>query len=146
MNKVCLTGRTTKDIELRYTPAPNSIAVGSFTLAVNRRFKNKDGNYDADFINCVAFRSTAETLNKYVKKGDMLGVEGHIQTRTYDAQDGSKRYVTEVMVDNIDFLQPKKDDTQSGQARGQVEDIPQNYTTDYDEDSDIQLSDDDLPF
>ena len=107
MNKVCLIGRITKDPEIRYTA--NDIAVATFSLAVNRTFKNADGEYEADFINCVAFRNSAELLSKYVYKGDQLGIEGHIQTRNYDDKDGKKVYVTEVLVDSLDFLQNKRE-------------------------------------
>ena len=108
MNKVCLTGRITKDPEIRYTT--NNIAVATFSLAVNRNFKNANGEYDADFINCIAFRNTADLLGKYVHKGDQLGIEGHIQTRNYDDKDGKKVYVTEVVVDSLDFLQNKREE------------------------------------
>jgi len=107
MNKVILIGRVTKNIELKTTTSGKSVA--SFTLAVTRDRKNADGNYDADFINCVAFGQQAETIGKYVCKGDRFGVDGKINTRTYDRQDGSKAYVTEVIVNGFEFLESKKD-------------------------------------
>ena len=107
MNKVILIGRVTKSLELKTTTS--GTAVASFTLAINRDYKNADGNYDADFINCVAFKATAETLSKYVGKGDRVAVTGKISTRNYEKQDGSKAYVTEVIVDGFEFLEPKKD-------------------------------------
>lgn len=107
MNKVTLIGRVTKNIELKTTTSGKSVA--SFTLAVNRDRKNADGNYDADFINCVAFGQQAETIGKYVCKGDRFGVDGKINTRTYDRQDGSKAYITEVIVNGFEFLEAKKD-------------------------------------
>ena len=106
MNKVVLIGRVTKDIELKTTQSGKSVA--SFTLAVNKDFKNADGNYDADFINCVAFGQQAETISKYVHKGDKFGVTGKLNTRTYE-KNGSKVYVTEVNVDGFEFLESKKD-------------------------------------
>jgi len=111
MNKVWLTGRTTKDIELRYTTS--NVAVIQFTLAVNRDFKNSDGNYDSDFINCIAFKSTAELIKKYIEKGDKLGIVGRIQVRDYTDKDNNKRYATEVIVDSIEFMEQKKKEATS---------------------------------
>lgn len=107
MNKAILIGRVTKDIELKTTTSGKSVV--QFTLAVNRDYKNAEGNYDADFINCVAFEQRAETISKYVHKGDKFGVIGKISTRTFDKQDGSKGYATEVIVEGFEFLEPKKD-------------------------------------
>lgn len=106
MNKVILIGRITKDVELKTTTSGKSVA--TFTLAVNKDFKNADGNYDADFINCVAFGQQAETISKFVHKGDRFGVDGKISTRNYD-KNGSKVYVTEVIVNGFEFLESKKD-------------------------------------
>lgn len=106
MNKWIGIGRVTKPIELKTTTSGKSVA--SFTLAVNRDRKNADGNYDADFINCVAFGQQAETISKYVNKGDKFGAIGKLNTRTYD-KNGSKVYVTEVIVDGFEFLESKKD-------------------------------------
>lgn len=107
MNKVILIGRVTKEIELKSTNSGKYAA--TFTLAVNRDYKNADGNYDADFINCVAYEQRAETISKYVHKGDKFGVIGKLNTRTFDRQDGSKAYITEVMVDGFEFLESKKE-------------------------------------
>ncbi len=101
MNKVILIGRLTRDVELRTTQG--GVSVASFTLAVNRRFKNAEGGYDADFINCVAWRQSAEYLSKNYSKGDMVGVSGSIQTRSYD-KDGTKVYITEVIADEIHYV------------------------------------------
>ena len=95
----------TKDADLRYTS--NGTAVASFTVAVNRQFTNQSGEREADFINCVAWRKTAETLANFTKKGSLVGVEGRIQTRSYDNQQGQKVYVTEIVVDNFSMLEPK---------------------------------------
>ena len=105
MNKVILIGRMTKDCELKTTTSGKSVA--SFTLAVNRDFKNADGKYDADFINCVAFGQQAETISKYIHKGDRFCVTGKLSTRTYEKND-SKVYVTEVIVDGFEFIENKK--------------------------------------
>lgn len=106
MNKVILIGRTTKDIELKTTTTGKAIV--NFNLAVNRTFKNGNGEYESDFFTCIAFGNLAETINRYVKKGDLVGIEGRLQTRNYTDREGKKHYLTEVMVENIDFLQPKK--------------------------------------
>lgn len=105
MNSVDLIGRLSNSPQLRVTTSGQQIC--RFSLAVTRRFKNSAGDYEADFINCVAFGKTAELINQYTDKGDMLGVEGRIQTRSYTAQDGSKRYTTDVVIDTIEFLQTK---------------------------------------
>jgi single-strand DNA-binding protein len=106
MNKVVLTGRITKDPEVRYTQT--GVSVVSFTLAVNRQFRDANGNNQADFINCTAWRTTADFITRYIKKGYMLLVEGSIQTRSYQGQDGQTRYVTEVVCDNVENLQPRE--------------------------------------
>lgn len=105
MNKVVLVGRLTKDPELRFTPGTGR-AVATFTLAVNRRFKSP-GQPEADFISVVVWGKTAENTANYVGKGKLVGVSGTIQTRSYDAKDGTKRYVTEVVADEVQFLEPK---------------------------------------
>lgn len=102
MNTVNLLGRLTKDIEVRYGDNSET-AVAHFSIAVNRRFKNKDGNYDADFINCVAFGKTAEFLEKWFKKGQEIAVTGRIQTGSYTNKDGNKVYTTDVVVENVFF-------------------------------------------
>lgn len=102
MNKAILVGRLTRDPELKATAS--GVSVCSFTVAVNRRFKNADGGHDADFINCVAWRQQAEFLAKYFSKGRMVGVVGSIQTRNFDNKDGQKVYVTEVAVDEVHFV------------------------------------------
>jgi single-strand DNA-binding protein len=109
MNKVILIGRTTKDIEFKTTPTGTSVA--TFSLAVNRNLKNKGGEYESDFFNCVSFSNLADTISRYVKKGDKIGVEGRLQTRNYTNNEGRTVYITEVIVENIEFLQPKPKDT-----------------------------------
>lgn len=113
MNTVTLLGRLTKDIEFRYMP--NGKGVASFTLAVNRPFKNANGENEADFIPVVLFGKTAELAANYVHKGQRLLVEGRLQVRSYDAKDGSKRYVTEVIGNDIEFIEKKEaGSTESG--------------------------------
>ena len=106
MNKILITGRTTADIELRQLTSGTSAI--EFSFAVKRAFKNANGEYDSDFFNCVAFSKTAETISRFVKKGDMLGIEGRLQTRSYTNKEGRKINVTEIIVENFEFLQSKK--------------------------------------
>jgi single-strand DNA-binding protein len=103
MNKVVLVGRLTKDPELKFAQGTGT-AVTTFTVAVNRRFK-REGQPEADFIPVVVFGKTAEATANYMSKGKLISVSGNIQTRTYDAKDGTKRYVTEVIADEVDFLE-----------------------------------------
>mgnify|MGYP000855752266 CR=1 FL=1 len=105
INNVVLVGRLTKDAELRYTQS--NIAVATFTLAVNRSFKNDAGEREADFINCVIWRQAAENLANWAKKGSLIGVTGAIQTRNYDNQQGQRVYVTEVVADNFQLLESR---------------------------------------
>ena len=114
MNKAILVGRLTKDPELKMTENTKR-EVCQFTIAVNRPYTNDDGERKADFINCVVWDKLAENLSKYQKKGNQVAVEGRIQTRNYDDQNGQKRYVTEVIVENIDFVGSRRDNAQ-GQA------------------------------
>lgn len=148
MNRVCLNGRLTKDIELRHTQ--NNVAVAQFTLAVPRRFKNSNGDYESDFINCVAYKQTAEILNKYIGKGDLIGIEGRIQTRSYDNQDGKKVYVTEVIVENVEFLTTKKKEYEKDPVAGEVkiEPVKQKLSDDVFSEfgNSIEISDGDLGF
>lgn len=107
MNKAILVGRLTRDPELKTTGS--GVSVCSFTIAINRRFKNSEGNYDADFINCVAWRQQAEFLSRFFSKGRMVGLVGSIQTRSYD-RDGQRVYVTEVVADEISFVDSRSQD------------------------------------
>lgn len=109
MNKAILIGRVVKDPELRTTP--NNRSVCQFTIAVNRTYTNEEGKREADFINCVVWDKQAENLAMYQKKGNQIAVEGRIQTRNYDDNSGKKVYVTEVLVNNISYLDTKKDDS-----------------------------------
>ena len=109
MNKAILVGNLTRDPETRTTPS--GVSCTTFTVACQRRFANQQGVREADFINCVAWRQTADFVARYFTKGSRIGVEGTIQTRSYDAQDGSKRYVTEVVVDNVEFVGSRSENT-----------------------------------
>ena len=106
MNKVLLVGNLVRDPEKRSTGQGTSVT--SFTVAVSRRFKNAEGGYDADFINCVAWRSTADFVAQYFQKGSRIGVVGSLQTRSYDDKNGNRRYVTEVSVDEVEFAGPRQ--------------------------------------
>lgn len=166
MNKVILIGRLARDPEMRTTPS--GVATTSFTIAVQRNYANAQGDREADFISCVAWRKQAENIAKYCSKGSQVAVEGRIQTRNYDAQDGTKRYVTEVIADNVTFLGGRStssesssyaannynnvsntNDSMSSNNFGGSNDI---VTTNLSEDpyanmgSEVALSDDDLPF
>lgn len=106
MNKVILIGRNTKDIELKQTTSGTSAI--EFSIAVKRAFKNVNGENESDFFNCVAFSKQAETIAKYVKKGDQIAIEGRLQTRSYTNKEDRKITVTEIIVENCEFLQSKK--------------------------------------
>lgn len=116
MNSVQLIGRPTRDIEIRYTGGENSIAIASWTLAVERRYKS-EGQPSADFIRCKAFGKTAETLEKYVKQGTKIAVEGSIQTGDYTNKDGVKIYTTDVIVNNFDFCEKKNESSEPSAIR-----------------------------
>ena len=120
MNKVILIGNLTKDPELATTN--NGINYCRFTLAVKRKFANENAERDTDFINIVAWRAQAENCSKYLKKGRKAGVVGSLQTRSYDAQDGSKRYVTEVVAEEVEFLSTKVAEAEEKPEMQPVED------------------------
>jgi len=111
MNKVFLIGRLTRDPELRYTGS--NIPVASFSLAVNRNYSNQQGEREADFINIVVWRKQAENVKNYLSQGSQVAIDGRIQTRTYDDQNGQRRYVTEVVADNVEFLGSKNSSNNS---------------------------------
>lgn len=109
INNVVLVGRLTKDLDLKYTS--NGTAVATFTVAVNRQFTNQKGERDAGFINCVIWRKSAENMANFTSKGSLVGVEGHIQTRSYENQQGQRVYVTEIVVETFSLLESKNKDT-----------------------------------
>ncbi|TPR12766.1 single-stranded DNA-binding protein [Apilactobacillus timberlakei] len=120
INRTTLTGRLTNDIELRYTQS--GTAVGSFNLAVNRPFTNRDGEHEADFINCVIWRKSAENLANFTHKGSLIGVDGRLQTRNYENQQGQRIYVTEVVVENFSLLEPRSEN--NNQNNSGNDDLP----------------------
>ena len=149
MNNVSLLGRVVRDIELKYTG--NGTAVANFTIAVDRRFKNADGEYDTDFINIVVWRQSAEFVSEYFKKGSPIAVEGSIQTRNYENNEGRKVYVTEVVADNVGFVPRDNSQQQSQQQNQQTNNNPFanadfNSNEDPFESNDTEINNSDLPF
>lgn len=104
MNNVTIVGNLTRDVDLRYSQGENANAFARFSVACQRRFKNAEGNYDADFINCVAFGKTAEFISKYFQKGSKIGLTGEIRTGSYTKEDGTRVYTTDVSVNNVEFV------------------------------------------
>jgi single-strand DNA-binding protein len=149
LNNVTLAGRLTKDPELRYTP--NGVAVATFTLAINRKFTNQQGEREADFINCVVWRQPAESVANFLKKGSLAGVTGMIQTRSFEGTDGKRVYVTEVMAESVQFG-PRNESGTNGGGNNQNANTGQNRGNNNQQDpfagqgQSIDISDDDLPF
>ncbi|HAA3547177.1 TPA_asm: single-stranded DNA-binding protein [Listeria monocytogenes] len=159
MNRVVLVGRLTKDPDLRYTPA--GAAVATFTLAVNRPFKNTQGEQEADFIQCVVWRKPAENAANFLKKGSLAGVDGRVQTRNYEGNDGKRVYVTEIAAESVQFLEPKQNavggstpNNNQNEANYSNNNKNGSYRASSSQNSDsfanegkpIDISDDDLPF
>ena len=157
INNVVLVGRMTKDAELRYTPS--NVAVATLTLAVNRPFKNQNGEHEADFINVVIWRQQAENLANWAKKGAQIGITGRIQTRSYDNQQGQRVYVTEVVAETFQLLESRSVREGKGQGQGQggysapSNQAPTQPTPDFSRQENpfgqtnpLDISDDDLPF
>ncbi|CAK1228875.1 single-stranded DNA-binding protein [Fructobacillus tropaeoli] len=146
INRVVLIGRMTKDVELRYTQS--GTAVGSFTLAVNRPFKNNNGEREADFINAVIWRKPAENFANFTGKGAQVAIEGRLQTRNYENNQGQRVYVTEVVVDNFSLLESKAEADKRRAENGteQPAQQPSNNKFAQPGNSEIDISDDDLPF
>ncbi len=136
INNVVLIGRLTRDVELRYMPT--NVAVATFTLAVNRNFKNADGEREADFINCIMWRQQAENLANWTKKGMLVGITGRIQTRSYENQQGQRVYVTEVVAESFQVLEKRDNAANKSSLDNQ---IPPNFSG-----QPMDISDDDLPF
>lgn len=142
MNRVELTGRLTADPELRYTESEK--AYTRFTLAVNRNYKNKDGEYDADFFNIVAWDKRAEVISKNVKKGNRFGVSGRLQTQRYEKQDGSTGYQTDVILEDFDFLETKPKEELPEPEYPESAKPEEDPFADFGES--IEITDADLPF
>lgn len=179
MNKAILIGNLTADPEVKTTTT--GIPVATFTLAVGRNFTNQSGEREADFIRCVSFRKQAEVIGQYLSKGSKVAVEGRIQTGSYDAPDGTKRYTTDIICENVEFLTPRSQQQDSGYGMNQnyggnqsgnynqnqfqqnrnqgynhnnynnnnnmnQQPQQQNQNDFFDNNSDIDISEDDLPF
>lgn len=127
MNKVFLIGRLTRDPELRYTGA--NIPVATFSIAINRNYTGQNGEREVDYINIVVWRKLAENVKNYMRKGSQVAIDGSIRTRSYEDQNGQRRYVTEVVADNVQFLDTKSSQSQNVSS-GEVTDSPYNYTSD----------------
>ena len=143
MNKVILMGRLTKDVEMRQTP--NGVSLARFSIAVTRRFKNSNGEYDADFINCIAWRKTGEFIARYFQKGSMMAVVGSIQTRSWDGNDGKKQYATEVIVDEAYFT-GSKSESSTGSNTDLSDSGLDDLNSQYGEDFATIGDEEDLPF
>lgn len=143
MNKAILIGRLTKDIEVRKSESGNTIGV--FTMAISRPYKKEDGQNETDFINCISFNKRAETMEKYCKKGTQLGIEGRIQTRTYESKEGIKKHITEVLVENFYLLGSKPEVKEPTDSQ-----IVQSVMNDEDPfvsfGNEVEIKDEDLPF
>ena len=147
INNVVLVGRMTKDAELKYTG--NNIAVASFSLAVNRNFKDANGEREADFINCVIWRQQAENLANWAKKGALIGITGRIQTRSYENQQGQRVYVTEVVAENFQMLESRAAREGGNASNSYSQQQAPNFArenTQYHNSNPINISSDDLPF
>jgi len=151
INRVVLTGRLTRNPELKTTQSELSVA--SFTLAVNKQFTDANGNRGADFINCVIWRKSAENLCKFTHKGSLIGIDGRLQTRSYDNNNGQKVFVTEVVVDSFSLLESKNENQTNNAgntSNGYSNSSNANAATESDPFADggdtVDISDDDLPF
>lgn len=149
MNSVCLVGRMTRDAELKYTTS--NIAVATFSLAVNRTFKDANGEREADFINCVIWRQQAENLANWAKKGALIGITGRIQTRSYENQQGQRVYVTEVVAENFQMLESRAA-REGGNGNGgynqpqQAPNHSKNNGNPFGNSNPMDIQDSDLPF
>lgn len=143
INRVILVGRLTKDPEYRQTP--NGVSVATFTLAVNRPFTNSQGEREADFINVVVFRRQAENVNNYLSKGSLAGVDGRIQSLSYENNEGRRVFVTEVVADSVQFMDSKGSNNQNNQPQQQRGQAPAGNNP-FGNDNNANIDDDDLPF
>lgn len=146
LNRVVLVGRLTKDPEFRTTPS--GVEVSTFTLAVNRTFTNAQGEREADFINVVVFRKQAKNVNDYLSKGSLAGVDGRVQSRSYENQEGRRVFVTEVVADSVQFLDTKGNNQQNKQPQKQQEQTTETKSKNPFENATgpIEITDEDLPF
>ncbi|HGU0171329.1 TPA: single-stranded DNA-binding protein [Streptococcus pyogenes] len=146
LNRVVLVGRLTKDPEFRTTPS--GVEVSTFTLAVNRTFTNAQGEREADFINVVVFRKQAKNVNDYLSKGSLAGVDGRVQSRNYENNEGRRVFVTEVVADSVQFLDTKGNNKQNNQPQKQQEQNTETKSKNPFENATgpIEITDEDLPF
>ena len=147
LNRVVLVGRLTKDPEFRTTQS--GVDVATFTLAVNRNFKSKNGEQQADFINCVVFRKQAENVNNYLNKGSLAGVDGRLQSRSYENKEGQRVFVTEVVCDSVQFLEPKNAQTSNNnQSNNEVQQREKALQSDnpFNNSNNFDMDDSSLPF
>lgn len=140
INRVVLIGRLTKDVEVRYTQS--GVAVGTFSLAVNRPFTNASGEREADFINGVIWRKAAENFANFTHKGALVAIEGRLQTRNYEDGNGKRVYVTEVVADNFSLLEKKSE----GQQSAPKSQTPDPFANQGNKSNELDISDEDLPF
>lgn len=148
LNRVVLVGRLTKDPELRYTSGGKAVA--TFTLAINRTYTNQQGEREADFIQCVVWKRLAENVANYLKKGSLAGIDGRLQTRNYENQQGQRVYVTEIICESVQFLDSKNSNNNANQSQ-QDQQYQQKKNENFrdpfqNEGQPIDISDDDLPF
>ena len=151
INNLTLVGRVTRDVELEYTPSNQAVA--TFTLAVNRNFKNANGERESDFINCVIWRQSAENFSNWVKKGALIGITGRIQTRNYENEQGKRVYITEVVADSFQMLESNNQEKSKAQNKPQEAKHKPNSIPNFGKDSDpfsskspLVVEDDSLPF
>ncbi|AVO02331.1 single-stranded DNA-binding protein [Staphylococcus simulans] len=147
LNRVVLVGRLTKDPEFRTTQS--GVDVATFTLAVNRNFKSKNGEQQADFINCVVFRKQAENVNNYLNKGSLAGIDGRLQSRSYENAEGQRVFVTEVVCDSVQFLEPKNAQaSNNNQSNNQVQQREKALQSEnpFNNSNNFDMDTDDLPF
>lgn len=150
INRTVLVGRLTKDPELRYTNS--NLAFVKFTLAVNRTFTGPSGEREADFIQCIVWRKQAENLARFVKKGNLIGVEGRIQTGSYEDKEGIRKYTTDVVCDSVQFLESKSQSTESNETYSTPNNQKSYQNNKYEKPNKkestptIDVAEDDLPF
>lgn len=153
MNNISIVGRLTRDVDLKYSQ--NGVAHAGFTVAVNRPFKNQQGEYEADFIRCKAFKERAETLANYVKKGQQIAINGRLQTGSYQNQEGATVYTSDVMVDQFTFISDGSRGNQQGNNQNYQQQNNQSYQQNTQQQQNnafendgqaISIQDDDLPF
>ena len=146
INKVVLVRRLTRDPELRVSQS--DVAICNFTLAINRNFKDANGERQADFINCVAFRKTAEILKQYMSKGSQIGITGRLQTRSYENKEGQRVYVTEVVVDNdgLSFLDSKSDNNKQNGSYNNQSNVSVGQNPFGNSTGNVDITEEDLPF